>query len=188
MAEEAKQQDTATPPATSGGITMEQVGKAIADAIGPVLEQVKGIKTIGADEVKSLIGEAVKAIPAAASIDDLVKAVETRTAEKAQAAAADAAKVAARAAARTAAIEKAGLGKVDPIFLASLPETEDAAALETAAKELGAKLDAMKKAELPNVGGAGGGNPPGEKPRFVASGLPDNLAKLAAETKLPGQA
>lgn len=183
---EATKDNNATPPATSGGLTKEDVQAIIAGAIAPLVENQKILADTLAKLPPATADKKEGEAPKPLSADD----VKAQIAEALKAARETDASAAAKKAARQAVID-AKLKGVPEEFLAGLPDTDDAKALEDAAGKIRERVLGLKIA-LPDVGGAGkdGGTKPGEgqppaKPNF--SLLSEGTQKYADSIKLPGK-
>lgn len=188
-------------------LTMEsikaEVAKIVADAIKPIAET----QTTLAGQQK-VLADTLAALPPAGAEKKEEKPAETKDQPKAITSD-DVAKIVADAikadreaqqqatassAKKSAARQKTIDGKLKGVpeeFLASLPDTDDEAALNTAADKIAERVKALKL-ELPDVGGAakGGGATPGQGQSPPARGnvgaiLSEGAAKFAAAIKIP---
>jgi len=158
---------TGTPPAAAnagtnavdlGAILKElqaQTAAAIAEAIKPFTTQLADLQK-GQQAVQDAVGKAIKP-------DDVQKAVAESLKAQTAAAAVTAEVKAKKDAARAKAVEAAGIAKLDPTLLASLPDTDDEKSLTDAATKIAAAANALKSSALPDVGGTNreGGTPAG---------------------------
>lgn len=180
----AETQPSATPPATSGGLTKEDVQAIIADALKPL-----------AENQKILADTLAKLPPAAKEPEKKDGEVKPLTAEDVARIVAEQVKTAretdAQAAAKQAARQKvidAKLKGVPAEFLASLPDSADEKELTAAADKIVARVGELKIA-LPDVGGASkDGGTTASQPATPANKAPfltEGEAKFAAGIKLP---
>jgi hypothetical protein len=187
MAEEAKDNATVTPPATSGGITKEQLDAAIAGALGTVNKAIEsltanqkilsdtiaGQKVLSAEDVQTLIGKGLK--------EGLSAEVEKTLKAKGEADAAAAAKKALR--------DKVIGEKLKgvPASLINLPDSDDEKVLGEAADKLAAELNAFAKPADQGGAAKDGGKTPGETQTAAKTigGMTDGAAAYAASLKQP---
>jgi hypothetical protein len=162
--EENLKKEVATLIAESVKPVTDQVGQ-LAEAVKPVTALVKSVEDLTtnvetvADTLSQLPPAAAKDAgkedgkPKALTLEDLTKVLDARD----QAKAGDASKAQAKAALRDKVIA-AKLPGVPKSVLAALPDTEDEAALTTAADALRKDLDAagIKPADTKGAGGDGG--------------------------------
>lgn len=175
MPEASTQPDNVTPPAASGGITQEQLQAAVAAAIAAEVAPLQA--TIADLQAK------VSQAPAALTAEQIKELI---AADNAQARAAG--EAAAKKASARQAVIAGKLAGVPEEFLAKLPDTDDAAALDQAADAIVARwneVGAVKPADLGGAAADGGAIPGQGVPAATNSPLPAGLAKYAAGLKLP---
>lgn len=175
---------TATPPATSGGLTKEDVAALFTEALKPFATVITQLT-----EGQKALQEAAKTATSGLKADDVAKLVATQLAAHQEAQAASTAKSQAKSALREKVIA-AKLPGVPKGVLASLPDTEDEAVLTAAAEALRKDLEGLPGVKLADIGGAakdGGTTPAKETPKAIGanSGLASGTAKFASEIKLP---
>lgn len=170
MADEATDNTTATPPATSGGndeiAELRALVAQVAEDQKRLGESVAGIAPLSADDVKKIVAE---------------DAARRRVADEADAAA-RAKKAEARA--KVIAARLAGV----PEGLIHLPDSDDEAVLTAAAEKLAAQINALAKpGDQGGAAGEGGKTPAEQKPAAGAplGGMSAGAAAFAAGLKAP---
>jgi hypothetical protein len=163
----------ATPPAASGGLSKDDVQKLVADALSQALGPIGKTLTALADGQKSLVEsnakltDGLKAVQesagkGAAKPEDVAKLVADQLAaqqvKKAEADAAGAKKADVRKR-----VVEAKLKGVPAELLGSLPDTDDEKALGEAADGLRKQIESLPGVKLPDIGGVSkdGGATPG---------------------------
>jgi hypothetical protein len=194
----AEQNPNATPPASSGGITQEQLNKAVETAVAAAIKPFAEAQVeIGKNH--KILADTIAALPAVSGKKDEKKADEPKplTAEDVSKIVSDSLKAAREADQQTASksaarqrVVDAKLKDVPPEFLSALPDTDNEAELNAAADKIVTRVNDVLKVKQADVGGAGkdGGKKPGEggaAPTPTTSGVSEGVAKLADSIQLP---
>lgn len=177
--------NAATPPAQSGGLTEEQVTsifeKIVTKQLEPLAKTIQGITetqktqaenlgklTEGFKSVEASAGKGAKPEEIAKLVADQVKAMQTQDA-------ANAAATAKKADVRKRVVEGKLKGVPDAL-LGSLPDTDDEKVLTEAADALRKTLESLPGAKLPDIGGSAGGK------TVESDAKPGGFLKMAGAT------
>lgn len=166
MADEATA--SATPPATSGGLSKDDVLKIVGEALSPVTGTLKELAA-----GQKTLAESLSKVPAPTKPEDVAKLVTDQLAAHNKAQQEATAKNEVKAAARKKIVDTQLKG-VPESFLKLLPDTEDEKILAEAAAAIRKDVQALPGVKLPDVGGAtadGGTTPSTQAPAKAGGGF-----------------
>jgi len=170
MAENTNPPTTATPPASSGGMTSEQIAKIVKDTVtATVADALKPITT-RMDELGNnvnTVADTLAKLPPSSNVkpEDVAKLVTDQLNQQAEAKATADAATTKKAEIRQKIIDTQLKG-VPASLISSLPDTDDEAKLTAAAEAIRKDIAALPGVKLPDIGGVNkdGGITPASQP------------------------